>query len=173
MFRIRRRHVWDAAQPKAIPSMVSWRDKTLFVHHTADEFHYTARTRAGRIREEREHMRQLQLVAFIRGFNDISYNFVVFPSGRVYEGRGACVRGAHTQGGKPGYAAFYNDHPGVSFAGNYETRRMTRRQVAAFRLLRARLRSRYGVSKRVWPHCRVFPTACPGRYVLSRLGLHT
>lgn len=116
-------------------------------------------------------MRTLQGVAFGRGFADISYNYVVFPSGRVYAGRGAQIKGAHTQGGKPGYAEFYNDHPGISFPGNYEVKRLTRRQRAGFAALRLHLRTRYGVSRRRWPHRKVHATACPGRNVMSQLGL--
>lgn len=168
---IRSRASWDAERPHNTPTKVSWVRKTIFVHHTAVPFTSSAKTGAGIVREEKAHMRKLQQIAFGRGFSDISYNYVVFPSGRVYAGRGARIKGAHTQGGKPGYAEFYNDHPGVAFPGDYGTKKLTGAQLESFRLLRRRLRNRYLVSGRRWPHCRVYPTACPGKNVLAQLGL--
>lgn len=48
--------------------------------------------------EEKAAMRNLQGIAFGRDFYDISYSFIVFPSGRIYEGRGWDKAGAHTEG---------------------------------------------------------------------------
>jgi hypothetical protein len=59
-----------------------------------------------------------------REWNDIGYHFVVFPSGRVYEGRGMLVTGAHCYG--------HNTEPSLSFAGDYSKREPDRRAITAF-----------------------------------------
>jgi N-acetylmuramoyl-L-alanine amidase len=48
------------------------------------------------------------------GWNDIGYSFLIGDDGRIYEGRGFNVVGAHTQGyNSVGY--------GVSFMGNFNS----------------------------------------------------
>jgi hypothetical protein len=123
---------------------------------------YVGITRAQRIRDEKRVMRELQQIAFARGYSDISYNYVVMPSGRVYSGRGYEVKGAHTQGGKNGTAAFYNDHCGIALPGDYTRRKPTIFQRRAIRRLVNNLHERAGTQRRLIPHRAVFATACPG-----------
>jgi hypothetical protein len=56
--------------------------RELYVHHTV-----TSNRRRGRT-EQRRHMRELEQLHLSRGFLTIGYSFVLFPSGRLYEGRG-------------------------------------------------------------------------------------
>lgn len=74
------RQSWGAAAPKKAIGRISGSVGKLFLHHTV--------TRSGPADQEHSLMREIQKIAFSRGFSDISYSFIVFPSGRVYEGRG-------------------------------------------------------------------------------------
>jgi hypothetical protein len=148
------RHKWGAAPAKGFLGTMSSTKDGMFVHHTVSG---APRTKSG----ERAEMRNLQQIAFSRSFSDISYSFIVFPSGRVYEGRGVGVEGAHTIG--------FNDTAyGVAAAGNYETAKPTRRMVRSFRWLR-REHLKLG-NKPLRPHSAVSQTACPGKYLFLRLG---
>ncbi|KAL9906732.1 peptidoglycan recognition protein LC isoform 3-T9 [Glossina fuscipes fuscipes] len=61
-------------------------------------------------------------------FGDIGYNFLLGSDGRVYEGRGWDLQGAHTKG--------YNINSlGISFIGTFNTRLPNDAQLQAFRLL--------------------------------------
>jgi hypothetical protein len=147
------RNKWDALPPKATPrKMVSTTDG-FFLHHTVGGAPST-------VAEERQEMRNLQQTAFARGFNDISYSFVVFPSGRIYEGRGKNIEGAHTYG--------YNDTAyGVAAAGNYDRSKPTKAMIESLKWLR-RTYLRVG-SKPIRPHSSVYATACPGQFLRARL----
>ena len=147
------RNQWNALSPLDPPrKMVSTADG-IFVHHTVSAAPVKTDT-------ERAEMRNLQHIAFSRGFNDISYSFIVFPSGRIYEGRGLHIEGAHTLG--------YNDSAyGIAAAGNYETSRPTNAMLEAFRWLR---RDYLALKTRpLRPHSNVYPTACPGKFLIAKL----
>lgn len=105
-------------------------------------------------------MRAIQASHFARGFMDIGYHFVVFPSGRIYDGRPAWAVGAHCLGA--------NTELGFSFSGNYEKDRPTPRALEAF----DRWRDGMGVSS-IRGHYRVpgNATACPGKYLKMALGV--
>ena len=73
---------------------------------------------------ERRTMRQIQASHKARGYIDIGYHCVCFPSGRTYEGRPMGAQGAHAYNG--------NSHPGFSFAGDFTKQQPTARALAAF-----------------------------------------
>jgi hypothetical protein len=146
------RESWNASPAKAWRSMTSTHDG-VFIHHSVSA---APTTKAG----ERAEMRNLQQIAFARGFSDISYSFVVFPSGRVYEGRGKNTEGAHTSG--------YNDTAyGLCAAGNYEGAKPTTALVKSLRWLR-RKHLKLG-NRPCRPHQAVYSTACPGRHLKARI----
>lgn len=154
---------WAARTPKGI-SFSKWASNgPVRVHHTV-----TDAPRDGWLKfwskdlanAEKEHMRQIQAYHMDkRGYWDIGYNYVIFPSGRIYEGRGKEVSGAHTLG--------HNDDPGVAFAGNYETDTFTYAQWLAYR----RLKMKLGIKGRDVAHRATYATACPGKNVISALKL--
>lgn len=151
--RVISRKRWGAAPPRAPRVWMTSTKDGIFIHHTVSGAPTTREA-------ERQEMRNLQQIAFSRGFDDISYSFIVFPSGRVYEGRGKNVAGAHTYG--------YNDTAyGVAAAGNYEVAKPTDRLVTSLRWLRRR-HLKLG-SRPLRPHSRVDSTACPGRHLRARL----
>lgn len=85
---------WGAAPPRGAIGGVSEPTTQFFLHcDVAGDLPADAT-----IEQECAVMRNLQGIAFARGFFDISYSFVQFASGRVYEGRGWDKAGAHTEG---------------------------------------------------------------------------
>lgn len=141
------RSAWGAAPPRNAPTRVSWSNDTLWLHHTTDP---TLAPTVSR-QEEAAAMRRTQ--AFHqgpqRGWNDIGYAFICFPSGRLYEGRGRGVLAAHCPG--------HNGEPSVSLAGNYVSAAPS---IAQFNAVH-RLRQDLGLT-RIRGHREAFPTACPG-----------
>ncbi len=92
--------------------------KEVWIHHSV-----TAPSHAGDI-----DVRRLQRIAFGRGFADISYSFVIHPSGEVYEGRGFGIVGAHTEG--------HNSiSHGICFIGDFTNSLPTRSALDACRWL--------------------------------------
>lgn len=99
----------------------------------------------------------LQGIAFGRGFSDISYSFVIFPSGRIYEGRGWGVVQAATLG--------FNDRSySICTGGNTDAHQETNRQVASIIWLinRGQRLDRIRDRVDVRGHREVAPKACPG-----------
>lgn len=142
---------WGAISPSSKRSS-DWNSGSILrVHHTVTH----DSTPAGVREIQRFHISG-------RGWADIAYNFLIGKDGTIYEGRGFEVMGAHTYGS--------NDDPGVAFIGDFTVAKLTRKQKAAYRWLRATLRRRYGVAAAA-PHCRTSSTACPGKNVLAALNL--
>jgi hypothetical protein len=147
---------WGAAPATAALGQIAGPVDTVFVHHTVTE--------SGPQEREPELMRQVQQIAFDRGFSDISYSFLIFPTGNVYEGRGFGTVGAHTLG-----------HNATSYAmclvGNYENEAMTDAQVGAVRAMIAEGQDLGFISAHpaVRGHRSVASTACPGRHAMDRL----
>lgn len=147
------RSAWGARNPKDEPTHMSMPQKDVFIHHEASRFTSTATA------DEVAAMRQIQNFHMdTRGWNDIAYSFVVFPSGRVYAARGFGIVGAHTAGHNSTSHA-------ICFAGNYETQTPTEAALEAARQL-----IRYGINLGavarpylVRGHRDVNPTACPGK----------
>lgn len=160
MFWIIGRQVWGAAAPTTNPTRDPWANGvTLVIHHTAG-----AAPKASKLAEQQEIRSIQRMHQRSNGWADIGYNYVIMPSGRVYEGRGYGVRGAHTKDHNTGTI-------GVSFAGNYETSRPTLRSLVAYRLLVRRLRKHGAVISRMTGH-RFMPgqsTACPGKNLIAAL----
>lgn len=124
----------------------------LYVHHSVTFVPASASTT-----HERTHMRQLEAEHLARGFLGIGYSYVVFPSGRVYEGR--------TFGWLPAATADHNSHSGaVCLVGNFETQPTT---WAARRSLIELARRFPG--KHLQGHRDAVATACPGKNLYAQL----
>lgn len=150
------RQQWGAAPPKSPSGRIAGPVSKVFIHHTV--------TPSGPAESERQLMKQLQNIGFSRGFSDISYSYLVFPTGRVYEGRGFGKVGAHTKGHN-------STSYGISLVGNYETEPMTDVQVEAVRQMIAEGR-RLGfitAEPEIKGHREVGQTACPGRHAFARI----
>lgn len=107
---------------------------------------------------ERVEMRKLDNIGQSRFKGGISYTFVVFPSGRLYEGHSIGRVGAHTAGRNSISA-------GIALAGNYDTHQITAEQVATLAWL-----LNHGITQGWWTenkldggHRDTKATACPGK----------
>lgn len=114
---------------------------------------------------EESEMRGLERTGQQRFKGGISYTFVVFPSGRIYEGHSIGRVGAHTKGQNTISA-------GIALAGNYEVNQMTVAQVAAVAWL-----LNEGVKQGWWTenkldggHRDTKATACPGKNAYAMIG---
>lgn len=160
MFYIRGRRLWRARRPvQRVKS--SWSTPmTVIVHHAADDGPKNNTWRA-----EAAYMRGIQNFHMgpRRGWNDIAYNYVIMPSGRVLEARGWETVGAH--------APRYNTRGiGICFAGNGD-KQPTEASVAAYHALVRRLKAKGANITDTKPHGDVFPTSCPGVAIRKELGL--
>lgn len=105
----------------------------------------------------------LERIARERGFNGISYNFVVTVDGGIFEGRGAGVVGAHTRG--------YNSSAhAICLVGDFDVDKPPEAMLDAV----ARL-VRHGHKQGWWPerithgHRQLGQTACPGRHAFAAI----
>src|SRR5690554_791665 len=116
---------WGARQPTKKPVGMVTPQRDIYVHHTADNGPGPGP------HAEAAYMRHLQRFHQDgRGWADIGYSFVIMPSGRVYEGRGFAVVGAHTEGHN-------STAHGICFAGNFQTQQPTDEAIrAASQLIR-------------------------------------
>lgn len=160
--RVRSRRSWGAGPVKAQRHQLGPRSVPV-VHHTAGAYGITAKSSAA---EERAVLRQIQAAHRGRGFADIGYSEIVFPSGRVYNGRGFYRA--------PAAAAYANaGHWHISIVGNYETSQPTEASVKAVRSRIRAFRRRSGSKRRAIGHFQanqiavqfspLNQTACPGK----------
>lgn len=150
---------WGAKPAKGVEK-VKWTGTTVTrVHHTAS----AAPIGSGKELFEAEKKAVLETQRYhmdSRKYNDIAYNYIICPSGRVFECRGKEVMGAHTLG--------HNEDCGVAFLGNYGKDELTKAQILAYKALRIRL----GISKGAQvAHRKTYSTSCPGDNVVKALGL--
>lgn len=143
---------WGAKPPEATTKLKQPVD-TVYIHHTAGN------SPGPTLASEKEKMRAIQREHQVnRGWSDIGYNFVIMPSGRIGEGRGWQVVGAHTEN--------HNSHSvGISFSGTFETVSPTPEAMAAARGLIAE-GLRLGVLRhdfKIRGHRDTKATGCPGQ----------
>lgn len=105
------RKTWGAAQPIKTSPKTTWhRNTEVWIHHTE----YPTLSSNATLSQEQKRMRDIQNLHIVdRRWDDIGYNYIIMPSGRVYEGRGKNVIGSH--------ATDENDKPGISFDGKFNS----------------------------------------------------
>jgi N-acetylmuramoyl-L-alanine amidase len=148
---------WGAKAPKCTQTL-KVPVRYLFIHHTAGN---APTTESG----EQSAMRGTQAYhQNNKGWCDIAYNFLIMPSGRVYEGRGWNRVNGATKGYNSNSLAF-------CWAGNYDTSPPSQASIDAGRALVAQaMRDGYlTASFTMRGHRDVASTACPGRYLYARL----
>ena len=147
---------WNARPPRS-STMIPLPAPRVWLHHTAGN---EANGAAGMKAIQNFHMDG-------RGWADIGYSFVVDRVGGVYEGRGAGVQGAHTEGDNS------RSH-GICVIGNYESSMPPGATVSALRWL-----LRHGADQGWWPTPKFTgghrnapgaSTACPGARLYAELG---
>lgn len=146
------RSQWGARAPKSVKRIATPTSK-LFLHHTAD----SNRGAQGVRNIQRFHMDS-------RGWSDIAYSFLVDPDGTVFEGRGAGVAGAHTQGHN-------STAHGLCAMGNYQSVTPPDSLIVGLAAL-----VRHGAAEGWWVdgitggHRDVGTTSCPGDRLYPRIG---
>lgn len=156
MVNVVTRNGWGAKPPTSYNNKIGQVD-TVFIHHTVTQ--HTAYPLFD--------IRNVQNVAFGRGFSDISYTLLVHPDGSILEGRiydGKPAVGAHTKG--------YNSTSiAVSYIANTENEAVTDTGLQG--IIDA---IKYAISKgwlvanpKVRPHRDVASTACPGKNLVNVL----
>lgn len=113
--------------------------------------------------QERAQMRTLESIGQSRFGTGISYNIVIFPSGRAYQGVSFHRRGTHTDG-------MNSTTRSICFAGNYEENEPTDAQIAkAATIYSEGEGDKWITNAPLFGHRDIKQTACPGRYVYARL----
>jgi hypothetical protein len=132
----------------------------VFIHHTVTALLPANATAA----QEQAQMRSIEQIGQNRFGTGISYNVIVFPSGRAYQGVSFNRRGTHT-GGRNSTAR------SIAFAGNFETAQPTDAAVRTAGQIVAHGRGRWWTQGApVRGHRDVSSTACPGRNLHARVG---
>jgi len=150
------RKVWFGKAPKR-KTLTKWREGgILWVHHSES----TAPSAKATVKTESAIMRGIQTFHMgpQREWDDIGYGFVIFPSGRVYAGRGFGVVGAHTPG--------HNSEPSVCLIGSFSDSLPTTAALQSLNWLKSEL-----LVKKLKGHRDGYPTSCPGNKFYARLKL--
>jgi hypothetical protein len=156
MVTIHSRTSWGARRPDGNKTLYGLADE-VFLHHSVTT-HLAADATA---EQERAQMRAIEAIGYNR-FGPtigISYNVIIFPSGRAYQGVSWNRRGAHTDGRNSTVRS-------ICFAGNYEANEPTRAQIDTAAAIYAEGRGKWWRSDApVRGHRDIKPTACPGKNV--------
>lgn len=151
---------WGARYPDGDMNLYGMADE-VFVHHTVSALLPVDAT----VDDEREQMRFLEGVGQARFGTGISYNVIVFPSGRAYQGVSFNRRGTHTGGRN-------STTRSISFAGNFEIATPSDRALATAAAIYAEGKGEWWKDTApLYGHRNVSQTACPGRNLYSRLDL--
>lgn len=159
MVNIESRPAWGARHANGDRNLSGLADE-VFVHHTV-----TAQLApSASVEQERAQMRVVEGVGQSRFGTGISYNVLVFPSGRAYEGVSFTRRGTHTGGRN-------STTRSICFVGNYETHEPTPAQLATAAAIIAEGRGKWWKpGAPVRGHRDIKATSCPGRHVYAQLG---
>lgn len=144
-------------------------DRSKFVGRLDKWAHHTVTAQLGEgasVAQEMAQMRSIEAIGQSRFGAGMSYTFLIFPSGRVYQGVSINRLSYHTGQGRNGNSV------AICYPGNYENAQPTQAQLdATARLLR------HGVEKKWWTqrkidggHRDLKATACPGRHYYSKIG---
>lgn len=154
MVQIASRSSWGARHDDGDLTLRGLADE-VFLHHTVT----TQLPATATVEQERAEMRKLEGIGENRFGAGISYNVLVFPSGRAYQGVSFNRRGTHT-GGRNSTAR------SICFVGNYETHEPTPAQLATAAAIVAEGRGKWWVNGApVRGHRDIKATSCPGRNV--------
>ena len=144
-------------------------DRSKFVGRLDKWAHHTVTSHLpedASVAQEMVQMRSIESIGQSRFGAGMSYTFLVFPSGRVYQGVSINRVSYHTGMGRNANSV------AICYPGNYENKVPTQVQIdATARLLR------YGTERGWWTqkkidggHRDLKATACPGRHYYSKIG---
>jgi hypothetical protein len=133
----------------------------VFVHHTVTA--HLAPTAS--VDDERAQMRSIEATGQSRFGHGISYNVLVFPSGRAYQGVSFDRRGAHTDGRNSTVRS-------ICFVGNYEEHHPTPAALATAAAIYAEGKGKlWATAAPLRGHRDIKATACPGKYLYAKLSV--
>jgi hypothetical protein len=158
MVDIASRGSWGARYQDGDMNLYGLADE-VFIHHTVT----ATLSEDASVSDEREHMRFLEGIGQSRFGTGISYNVIVFPSGRAYQGVSFNRRGTHTGGRNSTVRS-------ISFAGNFETHVPSDASIATASTIYHHGHGEWwetGAPLR--GHRNVSQTACPGKNLYARL----
>ena len=146
------RVMWDARDALDLDNFELPAEVGVIGHHTAMTDCFTFD----------ECVREMQVIQDFhiddRGWWDIGYNFLIGQDGRIYEGRGFSVQGAHCSG-------WNTKTLGFSVMGNFMEKLPTESALAAAKQLMAEMERRNYVAPSCWSfygHRDKSTTECPG-----------
>lgn len=118
------------------------------------------------VAEEMAVMRAVEAYHISKGWSRISYNFVVFKSGRAYVGCGLNQRGAHTVG--QNYVS-----KAVCFAWDGDASGLTAQALRAAKVIRNYMIENEAITRgsRIFGHRDFAPKSCPGNRVYPDLDM--
>lgn len=159
MVTIHSRASWGARRSNGSGAL-SGLAQDVVLHHTVTAHPSAGLSAAG----EQRIMRQLEDIGQSRFGSGISYNVLVFPSGRAYQGVSFNRRGTHTGGRNSTVRS-------ICFVGNYEANQPTKAQIDTAAAIVAEGRGKWWRNAaRVQGHRDYKSTACPGKYVYAKRG---
>lgn len=131
----------------------------VYAHHSVT----TQLLASASVEAERAQMRAIESIGEERFGTGISYNVLIFPSGRAYQGVSFNRRGTHTGGRNSTVRS-------ICFAGNYEVHEPTPAQLATAAAIFAAGKGKWWrAAAPLNGHRDLKQTACPGRHVYDRL----
>lgn len=148
------RRAWGAKPPKNVVHTRWYSGMTGWVHHSESP----APSQSADRKTEYSVMQSIQSFHMgpSRGWSDIGYHYCIMPSGRVYEGRGYGVVGAHCPG--------HNTEPGICIIGSYDNMVPSNEALQSLHWLLDELKC--GKRK---GHRDGFSTSCPGDALYNRI----
>lgn len=158
MSDINSRGQWGARYPDGDLSLSGLAGE-VFVHHSVTALLPAHADPA----EERQQMRALESIGQSRFGTGISYNVVIFPSGRAYQGVSWNRRGTHTGGRN-------STTRSICFAGNFEKATPTDAALSTAAEIFKEGKGKWWTSGApLRGHRDVSSTACPGKNLYSRI----
>lgn len=148
---------YGAQAPRGSMALASYPMRQVYLHHSVTRSDVDSRAAA----------RQIQNIAFSRGFSDTSYTFLFHRNGDVLEGRNLRYVGAHTGG-------FNSVSLGFCIIGNYDGEDPSDAQINRVGEMREELIARGFLVPGTYPtgghRDTGFATSCPGSRAYTRLG---
>lgn len=148
---------WGAAAPKQ-KEHLGGPAKRVVIHHTA------LKSCKGLAECKDEILSIQQLHMKERHFDDIGYNFLIGGDGRVFEGRGWGVMGAHTKGHN-------GDSLGIAFMGNFNNDTPSKEAILSVKqlLMSGVLQGFIQPEFILYGHRDLCATECPGENLYTAL----
>ncbi len=152
------RDKWGVKQPKITNLASDWNYTDIVLHHSGDFG-----------KKDPKSVEQLHMVE--KGWDDVSYHYLIHPKGIIYEGRKIYHKGAHVKLANTGKI-------GILLMGDYNEQwwdfddTLTKKHVAIVNNLIISLTSTFTTIKRLGGHKEFLPNqgySCPGNLVMNKI----